>query len=140
MLYLHDLIQASKAILRPEKLLFPSYRRGNGGTEKLRGSRFNPAPPVETSQTPEAALDRLRQARTPAEAGGDSKDHRNFKSQINHATWGDQTGLNTYDVDNSVKVLKVSVRRCWVKHIAGKKQETYLSISERHNLWKENLG
>lgn len=67
-------------------------------------------------------------------------DHRNFKSQINHATWGDQTGLNTYDVDNSVKVLKVSVRRCWVKHIAGKKQETYLSISERHNLWKENLG
>lgn len=76
MLYLHDLIQASKAILRPEKLLFPSYRRGNGGTEKLRGSRFNPAPPVETSQTPEAALDRLRQARTPAEAGGDSKGER----------------------------------------------------------------
>lgn len=76
MLYLHDLIQASKAILRPEKLLFPSYRRGNGGTEKLRGSRFNPAPPVETSQTPEAALDRLRQARTPAEADGDSKGER----------------------------------------------------------------
>lgn len=67
-------------------------------------------------------------------------DHRNFKQQINHATWGDQTDLNTYEVNDFIKVLKVSVWRCWVKHITGKKQETYLSISERHNLWKGNLA
>jgi hypothetical protein len=47
--------------------------------------------------------------------------------------------LNSYKVNNFIKVLKVSVRRCWVKHITGKKQETYLSISERHNLRKGDL-
>lgn len=42
-------------------------------------------------------------------------DHRNLKQKIGHATWGDQTDLNTYEVNNFIKVLKVSVRRCWVK-------------------------
>lgn len=61
-------------------------------------------------------------------------DHKRFKEQISHASWGDQTVKQSWSELRSWRCLEVLG-----KHITGKEWETYLSISERHNLWKGDL-